>query len=291
MLNIRWHRKALRVVIDDRELKFATPGDFAFCVGSRTCVPAKRFETSLRHASDDLWREAEEIKRLEKELIGILEHSRQRGEPCCTAIRQLNLKLFSNDHHWRAIFAVLSGLGSDYDEYQRIGLTKYLQYLGARQEVLRSIYVIKNRGREAEQGPPEDMDRGIGTKETVIFDVMEIEDAQRPASPFQRLPRGEATRLCLGRGPTIEMLLAKYQFSLTRGDDWVLTDAHGKRFQLHQGPNMVGRGLTNDIALDSDFRNVSRQHLIIEAASETDILVTDLSSHGTYVRPTYLDPR
>jgi predicted component of type VI protein secretion system len=65
----------------------------------------------------------------------------------------------------------------------------------------------------------------------------------------------------------------------------VLTDTHAKRFLLQDGRNTVGRGHDNDIALDADFRNVSRRHMIIEPEDEFAILLTDLSSHGTYVPP------
>jgi hypothetical protein len=37
------------------------------------------------------------------------------------------------------------------------------------------------------------------------------------------------------------------------------------------------------VVLDPVYRGVSRKHLIIEPVSETVALVTDISSHGTYV--------
>ncbi|MFV1958842.1 MAG: hypothetical protein ACC662_05445, partial [Planctomycetota bacterium] len=38
--------------------------------------------------------------------------------------------------------------GPRYDEYKRLAVVKYMQYLASRQDVLRSIYIDKTRGRD-----------------------------------------------------------------------------------------------------------------------------------------------
>ena len=281
----------MTLAIGGRDLTFTRPEDFAFCIGSRISVPAQRFQASLRQPSDELWREAEAIKKVEKQLIAVIEETRQSGSPCAPAIRRLNLKMFSNDQNWRGIFTALGKLGDEYGEYQLIGLMKYLQYLGARQGILRLAYVIKNQGREAEQGPAEDMDQGNLTKETVIFDVMQIEDSKRLVDPFQRLPQGQPTRVRLDRGQAMEILLATTRFSLACDGAWTLTDSEGHRFPLRAGRNKVGRSRTNDISLNRDFRNISRCHVVMEPEETDVILLTDLSSHGTFVPSTNLDTR
>jgi hypothetical protein len=287
----RQRPRPLTLTIRGTALTFATPEDFAFCVRSRSCVPARRFEASLQQAPDDLWREAEDIKKVEKQIVAILEQSRRSDSPCGPAIRGLNPKLFSNDQDWRAIFGVVVGLGDEYDEYQRIALTKYLQYLGARQEILRLAYAIRNRGSGAEQGPTEDIDPADRIKATVIFEAGQNADDKRLLNPFQRLPQGEPTRVRLVQGQPMEILLAKARFSLACDGAWVLTDSAGHRFPLHPGRNTVGRSRHNDISLDCDFRDISRCHLVMEPEAGGVILLTDLSSHGTFVPPANVDPR
>jgi hypothetical protein len=113
------------------------------------------------------------------------------------------------------------------------------------------------------------------------------------ARPFsrdelRRLPQGEAVTIKLARGGAISLKLARHRFSLTHNRDWTLVADNGKTYTLHAGVNCVGRGRDNDVSLDADFRNVSRRHLLAQPLADDVIVLTDLSSHGTYVPPTGL---
>ena len=57
------------------------------------------------------------------------------------------------------------------------------------------------------------------------------------------------------------------------------------RHVLATGQNTVGRGSENDITLGTEFRDVSRRHLIAEPIDDHIILLTDISSHGTFAPP------
>ena len=61
-----------------------------------------------------------------------------------------------------------------------------------------------------------------------------------------------------------------------------------QKLSLARGINRVGRARDNDVALDADFRNVSRQHLLAQPVADDAIVPTDISAHGTYVSPTAL---
>jgi hypothetical protein len=79
---------------------------------------------------------------VEKNLLDILEDALIGTAPCGPATRELGLQVFSNDDHWRELVESLNELGDSFDGYKRLALTKYLQYLGARQELLRLIFAM-----------------------------------------------------------------------------------------------------------------------------------------------------
>ncbi len=79
---------------------------------------------------------------VEKNLVDILEDALIGTSPCGPATRELGLQVFSNDDHWRELVESLNELGDSFDGYKRLALTKYLQYLGARQELLRLIFAM-----------------------------------------------------------------------------------------------------------------------------------------------------
>jgi hypothetical protein len=41
--------------------------------------------------------------------------------------------------------------------------------------------------------------------------------------------------------------------------------------------------------MGANLRDVSRKHLIVESDGTSVVLLTDISSHGTWVHPKYLD--
>jgi pSer/pThr/pTyr-binding forkhead associated (FHA) protein len=63
---------------------------------------------------------------------------------------------------------------------------------------------------------------------------------------------------------------------------WMLREPSGQLHRLNSQQIMVGRGRDNEIRLDSEFRNISRRHLLLEPLDDHVIILTDLSSHGTF---------
>ena len=198
-------------------------------------------------------------------------------QPCGPAIAHLGIDIFSKDFDWRSLFARLVQLPSDCDDFIRVALIKYLQYLKAR----RSSVLL-----------------AMATKAPMSIAGGHIQAPQMRTSsaamyPFEqdelrRLPPGEAVTLHLARGSVISLKLAKHAFSLAHNREWTLIAADGKSYPLHAGINCVGRSRDNDVALDADFRNVSRQHLLAQPLADDAIVLTDISAHGTYVPPTAL---
>ena len=56
-----------------------------------------------------------------------------------------------------------------------------------------------------------------------------------------------------------------------------------RNFMLRDGSNIVGRDPGGDIVLEARWPDVSRRHLIIEVTDLGRLILTDLSSFGTFV--------
>lgn len=183
----------------------------------------------------------------------------------------------------------LNELNQEFEGYTRLALIKHLQYLGARREILRMIFTLKNKGIERETKQTLESTQKLAAVETVLFDVSELSDCEPTEHPLQRLPQGEAVRVhALPRHP-IEIRMAKYVFKLLNDDRWVLYDRAKMRYPLSDRQHLVGRGSENDITLSGEFRNVSRRHLIAEPQHDHVILLTDISSHGTFAPPLQIE--
>ena len=94
----------------------------------------------------------------------------------------------------------------------------------------------------------------------------------------------------LGAAREMEVVLAGNRMRLFTGRDSYLVDDGNNTFALLKGRNLVGRHSSCDVVIDRACRAVSRTHLIVEPLSATEVLLTDLSSHGTEI-PAALLPR
>lgn len=258
-------------------LRFDVPADFAFALSARTNVPPNRLQELMQRSSAELEIEELELFNLEQRIGAIVAAYDSVMQPCGPAIAHIGIGAFSKDFDWRSVFARLVELPSDCDGFIRVALIKYLQYLTARRSSVQSAMATKAPTTAADGH----------TKATQMLASSTV------AYPFERdelrrLPQGEAVTLRVTRGGAISLKLAKHAFSLTHNREWTLVAADGKRYILRAGINRVGRGQHNDVALDADFRNVSRQHLLAQPLADDVIVLTDISAHGTYVPPTAL---
>ena len=78
-------------------------------------------------------------------------------------------------------------------------------------------------------------------------------------------------------------MLSSNRFKLTPGNPLALVDEDGNHHPVKAGKNYIGRDAKNEIVINAKFRDVSRTHLIIEPYGSDTALITDLSSHGTFV--------
>lgn len=277
----------LQLQIGDRGLSFASVADFEFALACRVEVPGAKVSALLRLSAEELRDEASRIRQVERHFVGVLARAIEEPGTMGGLLRELDIKLFSQDHDWRELFTALLGCESRFDDFKKIALVKYVQYLAARQDVLRSLYLGRRR-RDAETVAFED-DQGERTAstslhETVIFDLSMTPDEYEGDSRLERLPVGEPVLLRLPATGEIELVLSRHPFKVALGERRCLIDDAGHDYPLFPGRNVVGRQPGNDIVVNPSYRDVSRKHLVIEVGDAASLRVTDLSSHGTFVR-------
>ena len=258
-------------------LRFESPADFAFALSARTNVSPSRLHELMQSSNAELEVEEREIVNLVRRIGEVVDGYDSLMQACGPAIARIGLGVFSKDFDWRSVFARLVDLPPDRDSFTRVALIKYLQYLKARRSAVQLVMATK-------------APRAAAPAHALATQIFSLSSAAYRFEPdeMRRLPQGEAVNVHLARGSALSLKLAMHAFSLAHNREWTLIAADGRSYTLHAGVNRVGRGLNNDVALDADFRNVSRQHLLAQPLEDDVIVLTDISAHGTYVPPTAL---
>lgn len=280
-------RKPLTLQIGERTLRFDSKVDFEFALASRTEVPAGKIAELVRCTTEQLRAEASSVRQIERHFVDVLARSIQEPGSIGYLLREMDMKFFSQDHEWRAIMQALARQERSFDEFKQLALIKYTQYLASRQDVLKGIYSHKSAPGAVEQDGEHDPEPQF--RATLIFDVSEppalrpFEAAQDSPARLVRLPRGESIRLCPTPAQPVEIVLSRHPFRLRLGAAPVLVDDEGTEQRLQQGRNLLGRHPDSNIMIDAAYRDVSRTHAIVEIEPDGGLLLTDLSSHGTFV--------
>lgn len=183
---LQFFKRRLRLEVGERRLTFDSIGDFEFALSSRTEVPANKVAALVKLTAHDLRQEATKIREVEKRFVSLFSRSLEEPGSISRHMHELGHKVFSLDHDWRLIVAALNQQSAEFSEYKKMALVKYLQYLGSRQDVLKSIYADKLE-RGAVDNPEES---GRDFKETVIFELSRETPTREDTSQFQRLAKG-----------------------------------------------------------------------------------------------------
>jgi hypothetical protein len=277
----RWRKRPLRLEFGERVVRFDKAGDFEFSLASRTEVPTAKVAELVRLDPRALEREATSIRNAQRHFVAVLSRSLESPGNIGYLLHEMDPKLFSQDHDWRDIMRALNQLERGFEEFKRIALVKYIQYLGSRQDVLQSIYANK-LGAAAGGAVPEPDAHQAAMRETLIFDVT-TPPSERASPRYTRLPRGETVTARIPDEGALELILSRHLFVLTSEDPPQLTDRSGRRQPLAPGLNVVGRLPDCAVVVDAGYRDVSRHHLVINLRDEDTVELTDLSSHGTFV--------
>lgn len=308
MLN-KLFAKPLSLNIREHAISFDSLAEFEFCLSGRVDVPVRKVAALMKLPNEELKREARTIKAIEKQFVEILRKSVESPGVISDQLRDVDPNVFSQDHDWRQLVLALNEKGPEYDELRRVALVKYMQYLSARQEIIRHTFSLKrgqSRGQEAEAEPlgaqaPQPPARApgelagaygpvnMGSDDTLVLTPEKLQQLDLTPPGFSRLPKGEPVVLATQAGQDIELRLAKHRFVLKVGEPLSLSDEGGTRHTLHSGKNIIGRDTVCNVVVDPSNRDVSRLHLIIECVGEDRLRLTDLSSHGTLLPSTLME--
>jgi hypothetical protein len=281
----RHSSEELTVEIDEETYHFAQPRDFEFALAGRTSVPAAKIASLVELPDAALLKEAEAIRKVEKRFADALSGMLEEVTSIGPFLKELDLTLISQDHQWRLIVSALNSMPRSFEAYKKVALVKYMQYLTARQEVVKTLYRTRQlREGASPAGGSTDLQR-----ETVIFDLAGFSREQPRGGQFARIPKGETVEIEFDPMQKVELLLAKHRCAITLGEALTFVDDEGRDSQLPRGKTIVGRDAKSDIVISANYRDVSRKHLIVETDGEKLVRLTDISSHGTSVPPDYLE--
>lgn len=281
----------LSLEIGEQKITFHSLSEFEFAMSGRTDVPSRKIAELVALTGAELKKEAKAIKAVEQMFVDVLAKSIDEPGTISELLRQIDVHVFSQDHHWRDLMRSLNEKTTDYDDLRRIALVKYMQYLRSRQDVIKQTYAVKKReSRASTSNTSATNDKNMsGMRDTVIFDTVVAEQDKDTTRDFTRLPKGESVHLKLHPQEIVPLRLSKHAFHIVHDENLRLIDDHEQAHPLKRGKNVVGRDSICNIVLDSAYRDISRVHLMIEVSSEDTVRITDLSSHGTYVPRRFVD--
>jgi hypothetical protein len=279
----------LTLELPDRTIRVRGPKVLEFVLSSRTQFPVRRLLEAMRWSPKRLERASAGIRDTERRLSELLTASLQAPELLGERLQDIELKAFSKDHGWRDIIENLLRLGPDHDEYKRIAVIKYLQYLRSRQRALKGIFVEQAQDLATAHLHATPLNRDVGLRDEDMGDPMSDTATLAPDGPRQELPRmrtlpkGETVCIRLNGRSEVLLSLAGNPFRLVAGRRYGLIDDEGKELPLTTGKNIIGRHVDCEIRVDPACRSVSRQHLVVEPVTEDMVLLTDVSAHGTQI--------
>lgn len=299
MLN-KLFNKPLEIQVGEQTLKFCSVGDFEFAVAGRVSVPSKKITDMVKFSPDQLQKEARTIKEIEKKFVSILSKSIEDTNSINRAIRELDPLIFSQDHNWRDIISGLNEGEEEFNAFRRVALVKYMQYLSARQEIIKYLYSEKKRMLNEPVVEPakgsDEKDNTGGFRETLMLENTIFEpvasnrkDGSNGSDDFERIPKGEAVTITLTPATEMTVMLSKHKCSLTAKDGIHFIDHTGKKYKLAKGRNIIGRDTVSTIILDPSLRDISRLHLVVENIDDSSLKLTDLSSHGSFIPRKFLE--
>lgn len=279
---------ALALELGEATLEFGSPREFEFALAGRTGLSSRKLAAVLDMSDEALLREAEGIRQTEQRFVDVLSESMDGRNDIGAFLLDLDLAAVSQDNDWRAIVFALNHHDAAHEEYKKVALVKYLQYLTSRQEVLNAVYAQRQQVRK--EGEAEHAAEGQGKqkmRDTLLFDLPGHGGSSE--EEFTRLPKGESVEVPLRPKQSVALLLARHRFDVVNDGGFHLLDESGEEAALHPGKNLVGRDASSDVVIDGDYRDVSRKHLIIEIEGETVLRLTDISSLGSFVPPEFLE--
>lgn len=258
---------------------------FDLALSRKTLITSELFAKLLTLDEDRL----NSLTSATRQAADLLQRALKRAVESPNAIDELFKKLgaafFTEDHGWRKLFMALSALPAKRNDLKLLALNKYRNYLLARLAALNSIgsnrlqsQIHVTADSEAEsvtelvvQKPG--VTQELSSSETIIRDVVQ-------------LPKGKTTPVRADDMACVDIWMARRRFRIEMWDKPSFIDSHGQSTKLKEGRNLIGRALHNDVVIDPNYPEVSRNHMIVDIRDGRPVGITDLSSGGTFISRT-----
>jgi hypothetical protein len=114
-----------------------------------------------------------------------------------------------------------------------------------------------------------------------MFDLEALGLVTTHVPEIERLPKGEPVRIRFKPQQSVRIRLAKHDFVLVSGTQFLLVDEPGEDVRVNGPRCVISRGASCNAMVDSRYRAVSHKHLIVETNDENWVQFTDISSLGT----------
>ncbi|MCZ6525795.1 MAG: FHA domain-containing protein [Gammaproteobacteria bacterium] len=232
--------------------------------------------------------QAKTIAEINKSLFSILSRAIEEPDSIDRSMREIDPLTFSQDRSWRDIIKALNEGNEEFNPIRMTALTKYIKYLSSLQDIIGYICTEKKQSIGA---PVDDDKKEMREFEaTWALDEMDSESGldSQTKDKFERLPKCKEVSVKLPPGGRLDVRLASYKFQLVATDDNVqFIDNNGVTI-LNKGNNIIGRGGKSTIKVDVTQKDVSRTHLHIFISDDHTLLLTDLSSAGTFITTVFL---
>lgn len=195
------------------------------------------------------------------------------------------------DHAWDAIMTGVIGLTRTDDSIRFVAVERYRQYLRAVLQCVEGVARGRlNRNDDSSLGRLREPAGGGGQGGTspapvqaLLFDLQQLAGDATRSDALERLPKGEPQAVRFAPHQSIQMRLARYDFTLVSGSRFLLIDDTGADVRLPGGRVTIGRGSSSAIVLDGRYRSVSRKHVVLDIRDDGTVHFTDVSSMGTFL--------
>ena len=260
-----------------------TLAEFERLLKPRTTVPTQRYARFIELGDEALASAAVTTRYAATHLLRVLEDLRGRSDRVDAMLAGIAPTFFSEDHGWRAIFQTLKESGGRHTEYKLVAVAGYRRYLLNCLDALNQVRTDRLQSALCGEAHAEEEEKTVlGGSAAFGYDSRR-DRAEVLVRDLVRLPKGTTTELRTGRDGPFELWLGRHRFRVETWSGAALVDERGRGTPLHDGRNVVGRGLYNDVIVDASFGDVSRRHVILDVEDGLPVAVTDLSSSGTWL--------
>lgn len=288
----RIFQRALILRISGCNIKFNSLCELEFALRGRVGLPAAKIAQLASLPDHALFKQAEAARDLERRIKESVAQPGPNQAGVHHFLLDLDPSFISRDHGWRNIVQELRHLDLSYTAYKQVACAAYAQYLSARRAIIKTIYQNRQLQRQtfnARINSLEELSSLPKVRECLLFDLSDCHEIKPEERGFSRLPKGRAVQIHLESEQVIPLMLGMHHFSLAANTHLRFIDANGVAAVLGPGRTTVGRDAGSDIVINAKFKDVSRNHLLIETLEAQLIQLTDLSSFGTYVPSSLLE--